>query len=105
MDRVGAFAGSPSAYGTFDQAGNVSEWNDASYDDVEAGFMIGNMGAYFLDDFPIGSMSSSYRTFSSDKEYYSTGFRVVFVPEPGGIILFFTGVVTAILFFRRHWNG
>ncbi|MBN2447392.1 MAG: SUMF1/EgtB/PvdO family nonheme iron enzyme, partial [Phycisphaerae bacterium] len=29
--NVGEFAGSPSPYGTFDQAGNVGEWNESMY--------------------------------------------------------------------------
>lgn len=31
LTDVGAFSGSPGAYGTFDQAGNVAEWNESFY--------------------------------------------------------------------------
>jgi len=35
LTNVGAFSGSPSAYGTFDQSGNVREWNDLSGSDTQ----------------------------------------------------------------------
>jgi sulfatase modifying factor 1 len=100
---VGAFAGSPSAYGTFDQAGNVSEWNEAWFMGTETGDNMGFLGAGFWDSDPIYWMSSSYRSLVSPSlEDCQGGFRVVFVPEPSGITLFFAGIVTFILFFRRH---
>jgi len=83
LTDVGAFSGSASYYGTFDQSGNVYEWNDLT------GSFIGNgggvRGGNFFDIwFNLQSSRRSQPAAASDLGY--AGFRLaapVAVPEPG----------------------
>jgi formylglycine-generating enzyme len=45
LTNVGAYSGSPSAYGTFDQTGNVSEWSAGG---VLRGGYFGHQNSYFV---------------------------------------------------------
>ena len=72
LTDVGAFSGSPSPYGTFDQQGNVQEWNDLTgISDPARGLRGGSwyQGLFFL----------THRNAASTPTYEngSTGFRVV----------------------------
>ena len=85
--NVGSYSGDPSSYGTFDQGGNVWEWNDA----IISGSMRGARGGCWdnfnhLDE--VGLRSSS-RFASSDPagENNIRGFRVASVPEPSCLVL------------------
>src|SRR5262245_30550479 len=44
LTPVGSYPGSPSPYGTFDQGGNVAEWNEST---MFGGFDRGQRGGYF----------------------------------------------------------
>jgi formylglycine-generating enzyme required for sulfatase activity len=81
----GAFSGSGSAYGTFDQGGNVWEWNDA-----EIGSSRGIRGSsWFFDD---GVLQSSDRDGTDPSvEGNVVGFRVASVPEPSTAMLVLLG--------------
>lgn len=74
--EVGEFENSESPYGTFDQGGNVWEWNEAVI-----GSSRGSRGGAYshTEDY----MIASYR-YSTDpsRGYTNAGFRVVQVPEP-----------------------
>ncbi len=80
--EVGAFAGSPSAYGTFDQAGNIAEWNESASDDCLCRGVRG--GAYLVWDpaiWPAEEMGARYRTRTYPASGASRyGFRVVKLP-------------------------
>ncbi|RRJ95591.1 PEP-CTERM sorting domain-containing protein [Opitutaceae bacterium TAV4] len=85
--EVGSFV--PSAYGTFDQGGNVLEWNDTLiYEGVERGYgtdrvMRGGAFDGYEDELATSSIGSSGYP---DGYYHDFGFRVVLlgqVPEPG----------------------
>ena len=72
LTDVGTFSGSPSPYGTFDQQGNVQEWNDLTgISDPARGLRGGSwyQGLFFL----------TFRNAASTPTYEnsSTGFRVV----------------------------
>ena len=69
---VGSFSGSGSYYGTFDQSGNVWQWNDL---DGIAGSYRGFRGGYWRSD--SYSVSSSYRYGNAPSvENYGVGFRL-----------------------------
>lgn len=92
LTDVGAYSESPSPYGTFDQGGNVWEWNEA----VDGSYRILRGASWYLGR--RNDMSTSFRNVqvpSWQDEY--TGFRVASsVPEPGGLGLAgFIGVLVA----------
>lgn len=71
LTDVGQFSESPSAYGTFDQHGNVQEWNDLDGLSSEARGILGGswyQGVFFLN-FREGRSTPNYET-------NTTGFRV-----------------------------
>jgi sulfatase modifying factor 1 len=82
LTDVGAFTNSVGAYGTFDQSGNVFEWNDFT---GEAGLSRGLRGGGWGNGLS-GNGSSSHRFVSSTStEVETVGFRLaspVAVPEP-----------------------
>jgi formylglycine-generating enzyme len=100
---VGEFQNSKSAYGTFDQGGNVLEWIDWN-NSFSNGSFRGFRGASY--QYYYGDMLAHHRGnlgLVAD-EFSSTGFRVVSsVPEPGSIIFLVSGAVAA-LFWRRRWS-
>ena len=81
--EVGEFEYSESPYGTFDQSGNLQEWNEAVYG---AGHQV--RGGHFgnLSDSMLASYSGSI---SPDGADYCIGFRLgsAVVPEPGSIAM------------------
>ncbi len=92
---VGEFEHSDSAYGTFDQGGNVWEWTEQTISFDERGVRGGSYfasvthlhaGARFSDDPSSGS--------------FSIGFRLSKVPEPSALSLMLLGV-QALLYRRR----
>lgn len=77
LTDVGAFGLADSFYGTFDQGGNVLEWNDA----VIGGSARGWRGGSWFDG--ENSLRSSYRGSAGPSvEGYFMGFRVAIIPEP-----------------------
>lgn len=87
LTDVGAFSGSASYYGTFDQSGNVFEWNDTSPNAFQSSRV--RRGGYYIG--AASTIASSYRLGGlTSLEIYSTGFRLASstagpaaVPEPG----------------------
>jgi sulfatase modifying factor 1 len=86
---VGEWENSTSPYGTFDQGGNVWEWNEAlisgSLRGVRGGSFYGN-GTYLH--------AGGRSVFSPASENYGVGFRVASmtsIPEPGALALLVLG--------------
>ena len=102
--KAGQFFLSHSAYGTFDQGGNVSEWNESRNLTLdEFGFFRVIRGGSFAD--PVGYMHATWRTGDwANYEHYKLGFRVgSSVPEPGSVAMLFGVVVMALVYWwRRH---
>jgi formylglycine-generating enzyme required for sulfatase activity len=87
---VGAFAGSPSAYGTFDQSGSVYEWNDLL---GLSGTSRGLRSGYWNES--AQGISSSSRLVESAGFQSDWGFRLAAVPEPSTWVMGPAGVACA----------
>jgi formylglycine-generating enzyme required for sulfatase activity len=86
LTDVGAYgANSASYYGTYDQGGNVWEWND----EVNLSLERGLRGASWYPTFDgANNLASSNRYMIPEDIFdYSIGFRVASVPEPSGLVL------------------
>lgn len=95
---VGSYSGDPSMYGTFDQGGNVWEWNDA----VIAGSSRGLRGGSWNNFFGNPLASSSFGHLVPSLESSSIGFRLVSVviPEPSTMVL--TLLASCMMLLRRE---
>ena len=95
----GAFHPSDSPCGTFDQAGNVWEWNEG----IMYGTIRGLRGASFDDDEAylyadyMHAKERIYANPSDEYEYCSFGFRVSEVPEPATMAALALGSVGMLL--------
>ena len=78
MTEVGAFANSDSPYGTFDQGGNIFEWNDT---ENYRGFR-GLRGEAWTGVSRVMAASWLYAFQDPELEYRDLGFRVASVPAP-----------------------
>ncbi len=86
ITEVGEFELSDSPYGTFDQGGNVFEWNETLI-----GSNRGIRGGSYVSNFS-GDLRPSYRIDNNPYgEYVDLGFRVAAVPEPCSLELLSLG--------------
>ncbi len=94
--EVGEFENSKSPYGTFDQDGNVLEWNEGIYYDTSLGNDYCKLrgGSFGTNLDLLESCNSDY--VDPTHEFGDVGFRVAYVPEPGGMILFGMGIFSLI---------
>jgi len=100
LTDAGVFSNSASAYGTFDQGGNVWEWNDAVIGS-DRGLRGGSWDGY---DFGFGDsyLQSSGRYDGVPWFKYSdVGFRVATVPEPSTYALLVMSAAGALWWARR----
>jgi len=95
---VGEFENSDSPYGTFDQGGNVSEWNEAVISGSYRGLRGGSFGSLYGDLHATGR--SVY--LSPSDESYLIGVRVAVVPEPATLSLLALGGLAVIRNRRRR---
>lgn len=97
LTSVGTFSGAASYYGTFDQGGNVEEWNDTVYGALR-GLRGGSWDAYesLMES---GADDNSYPTTA----YNYIGFRVAgsTIPEPTSAVLFGAGLLALVARRRR----
>lgn len=94
LTDVGAFSLADSFYGTFDQAGNVWEWNDAVM-----GVWRGLRGGSWYDPWRVFHTLPVVNGRDPTYEVGIVGFRVVIVPEPGAFGIMVLGI--AMLACRR----
>jgi formylglycine-generating enzyme len=88
LTDVGAYTTATSYYGTFDQEGNVFEWNE--FQRLRGGSFFGN------SSYLSSSWSGNY---GPTVEWADTGFRVATVPEPGTAML--AGVACGLMWLLR----
>jgi formylglycine-generating enzyme required for sulfatase activity len=91
LSDVGAFTNNQSAYGTFDQSGNVWEWNDLAGATGSSRGVRG--GAWLYGD--ASYLSSSYRFTNAPSSENYFGFRIaapVAVPEPATYAMALAGL-------------
>jgi formylglycine-generating enzyme required for sulfatase activity len=99
LTDAGVFSNSGSAYGTFDQAGNVMEWNDAVVNFTDSRGLRGGAWSFEVEN----ALQSSFRSASDPTyEYGYVGFRVATVPEPSTYALLGLGAVVVLVALRRH---
>jgi len=94
---VGEFEFSESPYGTFDQGGNLWEWNETAIFGSSRALRGGGWG------YNSGLLHASYR-YGLDPSYEDAykGFRVASVPEPGSITLLLCGLVAGLIWWQRR---
>ena len=92
---VGIYSGDGSSYGTFDQGGNVWEWNDAVIIGSSRGLRGGSFNANEIN------LRAAHRFGLSDPtdETSVIGFRVASVPEPTSLLL--TMLAGGVMLARR----
>jgi formylglycine-generating enzyme required for sulfatase activity len=90
---VGEFELSDSPYGTFDQGGNVWEWNEAIVNQDQTYAFRGLRGGSFYDGAYNDDLLASYRYSGVEPTFedVSAGFRVSEVPEPASMSLLALG--------------
>jgi len=102
LTDVGSYTSSPSEYGTFDQGGNVLEWNETRIHTwgrvVRGGCFICGADASAASRRYIGSVVS---LFEADNQ----GFRVAMIPEPSTGLLLATGLAGLAATGRRRDRG
>jgi sulfatase modifying factor 1 len=94
LTDVGAFSGSGSFYGTFDQSGNVYQWNDLD-GLASSGSSRGLRGGYWVNGYPFDLSSSGSLSLDPSFEDYGLGFRLaspVAVPEPSTWVMGLAGI-------------
>ncbi len=94
---VGSYINDPSSYGTFDQGGNVAEWNDTIFADRDNHrFVLG--GAW--NDSPDRMRSAAKDDHPLEYEYFDAGFRLAsVVPEASSLVL--TMLASGVMLIRR----
>jgi len=93
---VGDFENSESPYGTFDQGGNVWEWNEAIHYDSYGSYRGVRGGSCGIDVYSLYASYRYYRYYPT-LEYFDIGFRVSEVPEPASALLMAVGGILAAL--------
>ena len=95
---VGSFVSSPSSYGTFDQGGNIWEWNEAIINHLGSSNRGYRGGSWYENE---TVMRSTLRTNGENPSNQGNlhGFRLAAIPEPSALVLLI--IASGLLTFRR----
>jgi formylglycine-generating enzyme required for sulfatase activity len=93
LTEVGAFAGSPGPYGTYDMGGDVFQWNEQSDSYFSPNYRIDRGGAFQSSVANLAAWTPVGYWFEPTETIGFLGFRVasLAVPEPGSIMLVVAG--------------
>lgn len=102
LSDVGAYLDSASPYGTFDQGGNLFEWNE-TWIWHEEQWKRGSRGGSFYHSSLADELAASAAKMSwaPTGQYATYGFRVVMIPEPGAFGLLLCGAIAGLMWRRR----
>jgi formylglycine-generating enzyme required for sulfatase activity len=101
LTDVGAYSFSLSPYGTFDQGGNVYEWNEALISSFRG--LRGGSWGFDVSSHLAASSRDIYASFPPSGEGTNVGFRVAkVVPEPSTVVLAAMGILGLIACARRR---
>jgi formylglycine-generating enzyme required for sulfatase activity len=99
LTDVGAYSSSPSYFGTFDQGGNLFEWNETVVNSSRRGVRGGEWNDNAI---PLQASFRSSEDPTTAFEFTDIGFRVASIPEPSTAALLFIGSLATILPRRRN---
>jgi formylglycine-generating enzyme required for sulfatase activity len=91
---VGTFENSESPYGTFDQGGNVWEWNEAIVYGRYYGVRGGSYNYYDMGESIL--RAACRQAWDPGYEGGDTGFRIAAVPEPVSLVMLLLGLQTVL---------
>ncbi len=91
LTDAGAYTSAPSYYGTFDQGGNVWEWNETKISSSRG--VRGGSWNFLSSNLQASDRNNIVPAF----EDYDIGFRVASIPEPGSMGLSVVGLVVLAL--------
>ena len=94
LTDVGSFPESASHYGTFDQGGNLMEWNEESIGSAH------NLRGGGWNNYESAMRSTKYPHFDSSSRE-NIGFRLASIPEPSAVLLLVFGGVGLLLRRKR----
>jgi formylglycine-generating enzyme required for sulfatase activity len=97
--EAGHFSMSRSSYGTYDQGGNVWEWNESATDPIRYRGLRGGSFSYEAFGFVGGVenlQAASGHYLPPTRETYIHGFRVGYIPEPSTIALSLVGALAVL---------
>lgn len=100
LTEVGHFATSESAYGTFDQGGNVWEWTELI---PEAQYRGWRGGSWYYDGYNMMSSYHAGNLATSEQRY--TGFRLASVPEPSSLALAVVALLGLLAWRQRRTSA
>jgi len=86
--------------GTYDMMGNATEWTEVLYDSSRYLTRGGGYGSSAMTLSSTAQRGGGY----PDREYSNVGFRVVMVPEPSTVLLFFIGGIGAWILRKNRMN-
>ncbi len=103
LTDVGSYPGAASPYGTFDQGGNVSEWNEALLGGFPTTLPTTRVlrGGSFVEG-ASSTGASSRDAINPSTDQFDIGFRLVNVPEPGTGLLVLAGMLSLAGWRRRR---